>query len=300
VAESSRYVLITPARDEAATIGQVIAAVRAQVITPRRWIIVDDASVDGTADVVEEHIADVDWIRLVRHDAGSPADFAAKVYAFGAGLRHLDGVEYDFIGNLDADILVEPDYFARVLRVFQERPRLGIAGGRLVEEYGGRRVPQRISANSVAGAVQLFRRRAFEDIGGLQPMRLGGEDSVAEILARMRGWEVATLFDIEVRHQGQVLSLSKGPLAAWFTRGVLNRSLGYAPSFQAAVSVYRAAVQSPYGLTGAAMFAGYVSAAARRVAPALDAETVAFLRTEQRRRLLGMLGIRRESARCAG
>jgi glycosyltransferase involved in cell wall biosynthesis len=286
-------VLITPARDEAATIGQVIAAVRAQAVTPLRWIIVDDTSVDATADVVGEHIAGVDWIRLVRHDTGAPADFASKVYAFRAGLRHLDGVDYDFIGNLDADILVRPDYFAQVLRAFQERPRLGIAGGHIIEEYGGRRVPQRISANSVSGAVQLFRRRAFEDIGGLRPMRLGGEDSVAEILARMRGWEVATLFDIKARHHGQALSLSKGPLAAWFTRGMLNRSLGYAPFFQAAVSVYRAAVQSPYGLTGAAMFAGYLSAAARRVAPALDAEAVAFLRTEQRQRLRGMLGIRR-------
>jgi poly-beta-1,6-N-acetyl-D-glucosamine synthase len=293
VAESSRYVLITPARDEAATIGQVIAAVRAQAVTPVRWIIVDDASVDTTAEVVAQHIADVDWIRLVRHDAGASADFASKVHAFRAGVRHLDGVDYDFIGNLDADVLIGPDYFAQVLRVFQGRPRLGIAGGHLVEEYGGRRVPQRISANSVAGAVQLFRRQAFEDTGGPRPVRHGGEDSVAEILARMHSWEVATLFDIKVRHQGQALSLSRGPLAAWFTRGVQNRSLGYAPFFQAAVSVYRGAVQSPYGLTGAAMFAGYVWAAARRVPPALDAEAVAFLRGEQRRRLLGMIGIRR-------
>jgi poly-beta-1,6-N-acetyl-D-glucosamine synthase len=293
VAESSRYVLITPARDEAATIGPVIAAVRAQAVTPVRWIIVDDASGDATAEVVARHIAGVDWIRLVRHDAGAPADFASKVYAFRAGTRHLDGVDYDFIGNLDADILVGPDYFARVLRVFAERPRLGLAGGHVIEEYGGRRVPQRISANSVSGAVQLFRRQAFEDIGGPRPVRLGGEDSVAEILARMRGWEVATLFDLKVRHQGQALSLSKGPLAAWFTRGMQNRSLGYAPFFQAAVSVYRAAVEAPYGLTGAAMFAGYVWAAARRVPPALDAEAVGFLRREQRRRLLGMVGIGR-------
>lgn len=294
MAESFRYVLVTPARDEVATIGQVIAAVRAQVIAPVRWIIVDDASVDSTADVVCQHTAGTDWIRLVRRSTdGVPADFASKVNAFQAGLRHLDGVDYDFIGNLDADVLVEPDYFAQVLQVFLDRPRLGIAGGHIIEEYGGRGVPQRISANSVSGAVQMFRRQAFEDIGGLRPMRLGGEDSVAEILARMRGWEVATLFQLKVRHQGQVLSLNKGPLAAWFTRGVLNRSLGYAPLFQAAVSVYRAAVQAPYGLTGAAMFAGYVSAAARRVAPALDADAVAFLRTEQRQRLRGMLRLRR-------
>jgi poly-beta-1,6-N-acetyl-D-glucosamine synthase len=290
VTESFQYVLVTPARNEAASIGQVIAAVRAQEVLPARWVIVDDSSVDSTPDLVRQHAAGADWIRLVRRDAaGAPADFASKVYAIRAGLPHLDGVDYRFIGTLDADIVVEPDYFLRLSKVFAERPRLGIAGGRLIEEYGGRRVPQRISGNSVSGAVQMFRRQTFEDIGGLQPMRLGGEDSVAEILARMHSWEVATLFDLEVRHQGQVLSLNKGPLAAWFTRGILNRSLGYDPLFQMAVSVYRGAVQSPYGLTGAAMFAGYVTAALRRTAPALDPEAVAFLRTEQRQRLQGML-----------
>jgi hypothetical protein len=78
-----------------------------------------------------------------------------------------------------------------LFQAFDECRGLGIAGGHVIEAYDGQVVPQRISANSVAGGVQMFRRQAFEDIGGLRPMRLGGEDSVAEILARMHRWEVA-------------------------------------------------------------------------------------------------------------
>jgi poly-beta-1,6-N-acetyl-D-glucosamine synthase len=286
-----RYVLVTPARNEAAHIGRTIDSVRAQPEQPLSWVIVDDGSTDATTAVAEEHAAGAPWIKLIRRPAAGPADFVSKVNAFNAGYCHIKSLEYDFVGNLDADIAVGPDYFTRLLRTFAERPRLGIAGGHLIEEYGGRLVPQRISANSVSGAVQTFRRAAFEAIGGLRPMRLGGEDSVAEILARRHGWEVATLFDLPVRHQGQVLSGNQGALTAWYTRGVVNRTLGYDPLFQLAVSVYRGAVQAPYLATGVAMFAGYLNAVARRVPVALDADAVAFLRREQRRRLRRGLGL---------
>lgn len=284
-----QYVLITPARDAAAHIGRTIAAVRAQVAPPMRWVIVDDGSSDSTAEIVREHSAGADWITLIRRPVGTTADFASKVNAFRAGLASLEGMEYGFIGNLDADISFEPDYFQRVLLAFADRPRLGVAGGHVVEEFRGRRVPQRISPNSVAGAVQLFRRQTFTDIGGIRPLRLGGEDSVAEILARMHGWDVATLFYLKVRHHGRVLAGHRGPWAAWFTRGVVYRTLRYHPFFQVAMSGYRAVAQPPYVISGAAMLAGYVSAAMRRIAPAMDADAVEYLRQEQRQRLLGMV-----------
>jgi hypothetical protein len=74
---------------------------------------------------------------------------------------------------------------------------------------------------------------------------------------------------------------------------MVNRSVGYDPAFQAAVSAYRAVVQSPYLLCGAAMFAGYVAAAVRRVPPVLEPDAIGYLRAEQRRRLRrGLLGRR--------
>jgi poly-beta-1,6-N-acetyl-D-glucosamine synthase len=294
-------VLVTPARDEAAGIVETMESVIGQSLHPVRWVIVDDGSTDDTSVLVNRRIRGLDWITLVRRDsAEQPADFVSKVHAVRAGVRALDDIGYDFIGTLDADISLEVDYFQRLFRAFEEHPRLGIAGGHVIEAYDGRLVRQRISANSVAGGVQMFRRQAFEDVGGLRPMRLGGEDSVAEILARMRGWEVATLFELQVRHRGRALSGSARPTRAWFARGVVNYSLGYAPLFQLSVSVYRAAVQPPYLISGLAMLAGYTWAALRRDARALNPYAVAFLRAEQRRRLLHAVTRRPEPVRCAG
>jgi len=294
-------VLVTPARDEAAGIVETMESVIGQSLHPVRWVIVDDGSTDDTSALVNRRISGLDWIRLVRRDsAAQPADFVSKVHAVRAGVRALEGIGYDFIGTLDADISLELDYFKRLFRAFEEHPSLGIAGGHVIEAYDGRLVPQRVSANSVAGGVQMFRRQAFEDVGGLRPMRLGGEDSVAEILARMRGWQVATLFELQVRHRGRALSGSARPTRAWFARGLVNRSLGYAPLFQLSVSAYRAAVQPPYLVSGLAMLAGYAWAAMRREARALDPDTVAFLRAEQRRRLLRAVTRQPEPVRCAG
>ena len=46
------YVLITPARNEAAFIEQTIKSVLAQTVHPVRWVIVSDGSTDGTDEIV--------------------------------------------------------------------------------------------------------------------------------------------------------------------------------------------------------------------------------------------------------
>jgi len=42
-----RYVLVTPARNEASLIEFTIRAVAAQTVLPLRWVIVSDGSTDG-------------------------------------------------------------------------------------------------------------------------------------------------------------------------------------------------------------------------------------------------------------
>ena len=66
-----RYVLITPARNEAAFIEKTIESVVAQTIRPVRWVIVSDGSTDGTDDIVRKHAAKHDWIELVSLPAPS-------------------------------------------------------------------------------------------------------------------------------------------------------------------------------------------------------------------------------------
>ena len=278
------YVLVTAAKNEADNILRTVESVLGQTVAPARWVIVDDGSIDGTFELAERAAAGHPAITVLRRPVGEPDDFASKVRAIHTGTKAIGDIHHDLIGNLDADVSMGSTYFEQLLERFATRPKLGIAGGLIVEEHHGRLREQRISANSVAGAVQLFRRACYDQIDGLRPLRLGGEDAAAEILARMHGWEVETFFDLPVRHHGRVLNRKRTLVGAWFARGIVNRTLGYSPSFQVAVCAYRA-TQPPYLLGGGCMLAGYLAAIVRSVPVALPPEAVAFLRTEQRDRL---------------
>ena len=49
------YVLITPARNEAALIEATIQSVVSQTVKPKRWVIVSDGSTDGTDEIIARH-----------------------------------------------------------------------------------------------------------------------------------------------------------------------------------------------------------------------------------------------------
>ena len=50
------YVLITPARNEAAFIEKTIESVIQQTVLPTKWVIVDDGSTDNTAAIVSRYL----------------------------------------------------------------------------------------------------------------------------------------------------------------------------------------------------------------------------------------------------
>src|SRR5271154_5339692 len=106
-----KYVLITPARNEAAFIETTIQSVVAQTLLPLRWIIVSDGSTDGTDDIVKKYAAENPWMELVRMPERQERHFAGKVHAFNAGYARVKDLGYDVIGNLDGDTSFDGDYF---------------------------------------------------------------------------------------------------------------------------------------------------------------------------------------------
>src|SRR5688572_33260711 len=80
-----RYVLITPARDEADFIEHTLLSVINQTLRPLRWVIVSDGSTDSTDTIVQHYASRHRWIDLVRLADRRHRDFAGKVHAFNAG-----------------------------------------------------------------------------------------------------------------------------------------------------------------------------------------------------------------------
>ena len=132
----SRYVLITPAHNEEAFIEETLRAVAAQTVRPVRWVVVNDASTDGTREIVERYAREHSFIHLLNVERSSGRHFGNKVRAFNRGLEALRQVDYEYIGNLDADISFDADYVSSILGELERDASLGIAGGMVHTRFG--------------------------------------------------------------------------------------------------------------------------------------------------------------------
>jgi len=281
---SSSYVLITAAYNEEACIDGTIRAVLSQTLQPERWVIVSDGSADGTDEIVRSYTEEHSFIRLVRRERDGSQGFASKVFALHTGLERLNGVAYDFIGHLDADITFAPSYFFELLRVFGEHPLLGLSGGTLLERTQGSFVRRGSGTlTSVPGAVQMFRRACYEDIGGFIPIPYGGEDWYAEVAARMKGWQVLSAPDIVAYHQRST-GEATGRLRYLFRQGFMDYALGSHPLFEAVKLLGRIS-ERPFVMGATARWIGFV-VAHLTTDRAVSKEFMNFLRSEQMRRLV--------------
>ena len=195
------YVLVTPARNEEDYIEKTIRSVISQTVLPLKWIVVSDGSTDRTDEIVQKYLPRYPWMELVRMSERRERNFAGKATCFLAGYRKLGDLRSDIIGNLDADISFEKDFFEYSLDKFREMPELGVAGAPFTE--GGFRYDYNyVNIEHVSGPTQLFRRDCFEEIGGYLPIKGGGIDLVAVITARMKGWKTRTFTErFSVHHR---------------------------------------------------------------------------------------------------
>jgi poly-beta-1,6-N-acetyl-D-glucosamine synthase len=278
------YVLITPARNEAAFIELTIQSVVAQKCRPLKWVVVSDGSTDGTDEIVLRYAARFPWIELVRMPPRSERDFAGKVGAFNAGYSRVGDLDYAAIGSLDGDISFDEDYFAFLLERLAADPELGLVGTPFRESLGEVYDYRFVSVEHVSGACQLFRRQCFEEIGGYVPVKGGGIDYIAVATARMKGWKTRTFTEKVSVHHRQMGTAQHGPLKVKFRTGVKDYALGNHPVWELFRTLYQM-TRRPRFIGGAMLGCGYLWALVRRKKRPVSPELLAFTRGEQMRRL---------------
>jgi poly-beta-1,6-N-acetyl-D-glucosamine synthase len=281
------YALVTPARNEEQYLPLTLESMVRQTVKPLCWVIVSDGSTDATDAIVAAYERLHPWIRLVRLPEKRDRTFAAKVHSFNAGLRELANVPYDVIGNLDADISFDHDYFAYLLGQFERNPCLGVAGTPFVEQ--GRHYDYRFTNIAhVSGACQLFRRECFADIGGYTPVDGGGIDWIAVTSARMLGWSTRTFTEQACLHHRPMGTGAGTRLTALCRQGAKDYYLGNHPLWQTLRCAYQL-TRPPLVVGSVCLWAGYTWAALTRVSRPVSAELMAFHRSEQMRRLKSQL-----------
>jgi glycosyltransferase involved in cell wall biosynthesis len=281
---AQNYALITPARNEEAYLEALIQSVRAQTVPPRKWIIVSDGSIDATDSIVARHAETAPFLELLHIDEAEERNFSGKARAVAAGYAALRNLEFDFIGNLDADVAFKPDFYEKVLAEFARNPRLGVGGARMMVEIDGRLVAQLYQPHNTPGPIQFFRREVFEAVGGYQPLKIGGVDTAAEIMARMRGWETRLFADISARHQRRMSTATGNVFRARLRDGAKDYFLGAHPLFMLLKAAGRLG-EKPRVVGAVLRLAGYLWPMLRRERRQLPPEFVRFTREEQMARI---------------
>jgi peptidoglycan/xylan/chitin deacetylase (PgdA/CDA1 family)/spore germination protein YaaH/GT2 family glycosyltransferase len=161
-------------------------------------IVLDDGSVDATADEVERAYAGEERVKLLRFPNGGKAAALNKGLAIASG---------EVVVALDADTLFPPDTIGRLVRWFTD-PTIGaVAGNALVgnrlnlitrwqalEYVTAQNLERRALAalgavTVVPGAVGAWRRKALEELGGF-PGETLAEDQDLTIAVQRAGWRV--------------------------------------------------------------------------------------------------------------
>jgi len=287
------YVLVTPVRDEEATIGRTIESVLRQTVLPREWVIVSDGSTDGTDAIIRKAAENHPWIRLVALAPRPGRCFAAVVHNTGEGIRNLETKDHRFLGLLDADIEFQPDYYEQLMRRFEAEPSLGLAGG-VVIDIG---LPKdRFPRNriDVPGAVQFFHRECFEAIGGLLPIPEGGWDGMTCAMARMNGYRTRLFTDLVVDHLKPRNIAEGGVVRRKWQLGVRDYAAGYHPLFETVKCVSRLK-DSPFVIGAVAWWIGYWMAFFGRRKRVIPREVVEHVRHEQWQRLRRTLSLSSEA-----
>jgi glycosyltransferase involved in cell wall biosynthesis len=287
------YALVTAARNERDVIQLTLDSVVAQTVTPQMWVIVSDGSVDGTDDVVRRYAGKHPFIRLCRINESTERNTAAKVNAVKTGIAALSQTDYAYIGNLDADVSFDERYFETLIERFERDEELGVIGGRIFHlDARGRSREMNASNESVAGAVQFFRRECFEQIGGYKPIAGGMEDGIAEITARYLGWKSRSYADLPVVHHRELGTVGRSVYEARFNSGATEYIVGFGFAYHV-LRAFSRIFEKPYVLGTALILAGYFWALLSREPRVVSDEIVRFIRREQVMRLASRLGKRR-------
>lgn len=266
------FLVVTPARDERERLPLLAGSLAAQEPgLVALWVVVDDGSADGTAELAEglDLPFPVTVLRRPRTpDTGlhTASEFAAFVAGADLGLVRVPDVAR--VMKCDADVVLAAGYLRAVAGV---PATVGITGGRI--ETAG----ERVRHDYVRGAVKAYSRDAYALVREL-PAALGW-DVLDEVAVRRAGLATRPCPEASVRLTRRTGS-SAGALRGFVRGGVVSRWCGYRPGYFG-VRLLRYAARRPVVLGAAAMLFGYVRAG-RGPWPA---DLRAALRAEQAQRL---------------
>lgn len=278
-----KYIIITPARDEASHLENTILAVAGQTVRPAQWIIVNDGSVDSTASILERAAKEYDWVTVLHlPNRGFRKSGGGVVEAFNQGFKLIQDKNWDFIVKLDGDLSFAADYFERCFQHFEKDLGLGIGGGGIYHISDGILKLEAGPEFHVRGATKIYRKRCWESLDGL--VAAPGWDTIDELKANMLGWNTRTFSDLRVLHH-RFTGSADGAWKDSIKNGLANYVAGYHPIFMILKCVRRVAM-FPYLIGSIGLAWGFCKGYLNRIPRVNDPALIAYTRSQQIKRLM--------------
>ena len=190
----ANYLLVTAAKNELQQLPKLIESIIGQTLRPAIWMLVDDGSEDGTSSLVDSIAHQHSWIRVIHRDKG-PHHGLRYSMALREGFEKAQeicaesNIDYQYLGLVDADMVLEPEHFEKFIAEFERNPRLGLACcGIYHRDDQGNLILEAYRSDWPRGGQRVWRRACYEQIGG-QPIAKSA-DSVGNAKVRSTDWEM--------------------------------------------------------------------------------------------------------------
>ncbi|MEM7085578.1 MAG: glycosyltransferase family 2 protein [Bacteroidota bacterium] len=193
------FYLVIPAHNEEAFLAGTLQSLAEQTILPKKIVVVNDNSTDGTQHIIDSFSSKYPFIHSVAiTSAAQHAPGSKVINAFYEGLKTLD-TDYDVICKFDADLIFPSNYLEKVADHFLQNKNCGMVGGFCYIKKKDYWVLENLTnKDHIRGALKAYRKACFEQIGGLK--KVMGWDTVDELLAQYHHWEVITDETLHVKH----------------------------------------------------------------------------------------------------
>jgi len=196
--ESSKYLLISPCRNEEEYMRKTLDSVVRQSVLPAKWIIIDDGSTDNTPKILNEYANKFSWIEiLTREDRGKRAVGPGVIEAFYTGYNAVNLDDYEYLCKLDLDLDLPIHYFKLLINKMKLDPRQGTCSGKSYIYKKGLLVSERKGDDTSLGMTKFYRVSCFKEIGGFVHEVMW--DGIDCHRCRMLGWKASSWDEPELR-----------------------------------------------------------------------------------------------------
>lgn len=296
-----KYVLITPLKNEEATIKQVVESVKNQSLTPCVWMIINDGSTDRSAEILAQEASNDNWIYVINRRIHREYDWLGYGDVIHVGIDFLNHLmaagkldSYDYLGLLDSDITTERRYFEKLADYLSSHPDVGVVSGDvLIRERRDPGSPWTVEYDNdhPRGGARLYNNKILGEIGGFP--RTPSPDKTSDIKIMNRGYRARKISTAQSFQHRETFA-KENQLKGFWISGRGRYMLRYNFFHILWISLHSAFTKKPFIGAGFMFFCGYIGGFLTHAEKIHDDEIIQYSRSFFKQALKQMFDTRKK------